>query len=81
MSGIPQPIRNPKSLSPVVNPDATDEYNTAQIAEAAEESKPKVQIDYMDETIEESMPASDPPASTPTTGIGPPAHRAGKAGS
>jgi len=68
-------VQSSKSQGPVSDPDATDEYNTGQIAAAAEdEDRTNLQIDYIDEALEESMPASDPPAATPTTGVGPPAH-------
>jgi len=34
-----------------------------------------VEVDYIEEELEESFPASDPPSSTPTTSIGPPEGR------
>ncbi len=80
MSGIPQPIKAPTSRRPIVNPDATDEYSTGQAADDAGEDRTKIQINYIDEALEESMPASDPPSATPTTGVGPPPRDADKTG-
>jgi hypothetical protein len=79
MSGIPQPNKSP-SGRPVADPDATDDYDTVQVDDEADEGKTKMQINYIDEALEESIPASDPPSSTPTTGVGPPSHPGDKTG-
>jgi len=39
-----------------------------------------VQVDYIEEELEESFPASDPPSSTPETSIGPPDRRPNSGG-
>jgi hypothetical protein len=45
-----------------------DETRTGASGQDVQEA----QFDYIDEAIEETMIASDPPAFTPETGIGPP---------
>lgn len=70
MSRIPQPPKPP--ASPQVGADQADA--------PADEGQTNIQIDYIDEVLEESMPASDPPAWTPTTSIGPPIHESAKPG-
>jgi hypothetical protein len=66
--------KSPTTVRPVSDPDATDEYNTCPSDAPEDEGRTKMQIDYIEEALEESIPASDPPASTPTTAIGPPDH-------
>ena len=73
MNGIPKPIQSGNPLRSVTDPDATDDYDTGQIAAAVvDPDRTRMQIDYIDEALEESIPASDPPSMTPTTRIGPP---------
>ena len=38
----------------------------------------EIPFDYIDEALEETIPASDPPSFTPGTGIGPPHRREDK---
>lgn len=45
-----------------------------QTGEADRDGQSGTSFDYIDEAIEESMVASDPPALTPVTGIGAPDH-------
>ena len=70
---ISQDRPNPAAPSPAAAEPLTAEFGgcdpdrcvgTGRQAEA--------QFDYIDEAIEETMIASDPPAFTPGTGVGPP---------
>ena len=70
--------RTSSRVRAIADPDATDEYNTCQNPVGGDEGRTDIQIDYIDEALEESMPASDPPSWTPTTGVGQPGGHPGK---
>jgi hypothetical protein len=76
MKRIPQSTKSSNSPRPVADSHATDEYSSEQVNEAVE--RDPMQFDYIDEALEESIPASDPPASTPEARLGPPVMHGGE---
>jgi hypothetical protein len=71
------------SQEPIDHPAAGAEPGT-ELPDQARAPRADIPVgmpfDYIDEAIEESMDASDPPALTPETTIGPPGRDASRAG-
>ena len=62
------PAPSPAAAEPLT---ASPEQDTATGQRRNEDARPSTRSTYIDEAIEETMIASDPPALTPETGIGP----------
>jgi hypothetical protein len=73
-----------KAPTPSQSADGRDQPKTGDYSplpeEGQDEGRTSMQIDYIEEAIEESFPASDPPAATPASAIGAPSHAAAKDG-
>ena len=76
-------ISQDRPHSAASSPDAA-EPRTASTGDESQPGTPvqdvpaEIPFDYIDEAIEETIPASDPPSFTPGTGVGPPRRREDK---
>ena len=72
----------PNPSRPVGGQQSGDPPGPDRTAAVDDEGPIEIELDFIDEALEETMIASDPPAAlTPETAIGPPAHGRDKDGS
>ncbi len=70
---ISQDRPSPAASSPAAaEPQTASPVDETRTGAPGQDAQAEPLFDYIDEAIEETMIASDPPAFTPGTGIGPP---------
>jgi hypothetical protein len=72
-------ISQERANPPAGGPQPGNAEGRGQTGEQRPVGQSGMPFDYIDEALEETMIASDPPALTPETAIGPPAREAGQA--
>jgi hypothetical protein len=68
----------PTGSQPIASPQSAGAIDSDRSPAMEDEGPIEIELDFIDEALEESMIASDPPALTPETAIGPPGHGADK---
>jgi hypothetical protein len=71
-------ISQERASHPAAGEQQEDVQDRGQPCDSSLDSPCGASFDYIDEALEETMIASDPPALTPQTGSGAPAHGAGQ---